>query len=166
MFGLPLHPLVVHFPVVLAVFIPLLALWAFWHQRQRSPGRAKVWTVFVLAQALLAISAFVAVQSGEEDEEKAEKRVSEARLEKHEDQGKRFALISTGTTLLSAAGFLPAPLGMAAQTLALASTWAQFAFIMPVGHSGADLVHGANGVYAGGGQGATPNAELEKEDHD
>lgn len=166
MFGLPLHPLVVHFPVVLAVFIPLLALWAFWHQRQRSPGRGKVWAAFVLAQAVLAVSAFLAVQTGEADEEKAEKRVSEARLEKHEDQGKRFALVSTGTTLLGAAGFLPAPLGMAAQTLALAATWAQFGFIMPVGHSGADLVHGANGVYAGGGQGMDTNTDLEKEDDD
>jgi uncharacterized membrane protein len=142
MFGLPIHPLVIHFPIVLATFLPFFAAYVLWHDRRQQKRQFQPWIAWVMFQALLAVSALVSVKTGELDEEKAENRVPEAALENHEELGERFALVSGVTAVLAFGGFLPAPMGPTVRVLTLAASAGQFALMVPLGHSGAELVHG------------------------
>lgn len=151
MFDLPIHPLVIHFPIVLATFLPFFAAYVLWHDRRQQKRQSQPWIAWVMFQALLAISALVSVKTGEIDEEKVENRVPEATLERHEELGESFALVSGATTVLAFGGFLPAPIGPTVRVLTLAASAGQFALMVPLGHSGAGLVHGqVAGVKAEG----------------
>ena len=61
---LPLHPLVVHFPIVLAVLLPISAAVALWAIRKGTTPR-RAWAVPVIMAVALALSALVAVKTGE-----------------------------------------------------------------------------------------------------
>ena len=65
MLGLPLHPLVVHFPIVLAVLLPIFAAGALLVIRRGTTAR-RAWALPVLAAAALTASAWVATETGEQ----------------------------------------------------------------------------------------------------
>ena len=71
MTGIPLHPLIVHFPIVLAVLLPISALVALWAIRKGATAR-RAWAAPLVIAAALAGSAFVATETGEGDEERVE----------------------------------------------------------------------------------------------
>ena len=79
----PLHPALVHFPIVLMFLLPLAALAALWYRR-RYPERRGAWVLTTALAGALTLSAWVAVETGEGDEEKVEGVVPEASLETHE----------------------------------------------------------------------------------
>ena len=58
----PLHPAIVHFPIVLSIFMPLVALAALFYIRGGVDGR-RAWRPVLLMSALLAVSAWTAVQT-------------------------------------------------------------------------------------------------------
>ncbi|HLP41384.1 MAG TPA: hypothetical protein VK465_07750 [Fibrobacteria bacterium] len=151
MFGLPLHPTLVHFPIVLAVLMPVVAL-AFWVAGRRFGAMRKFWSAVVILQVLLFGSAFLAVQSGGRDEERVEKvLVSESPLESHEEKAEVFLWISGAAIPLAALGLAPGILGLSGQALAgLASLAILFAGFQ-AGHTGGQLVyqHGAAAAYVG-----------------
>ena len=61
----PLHPAVVHFPIVLAVLAPIFAAGALWAIR-RGGRPSHAWGVATIVFALLAASSWVAVETGEQ----------------------------------------------------------------------------------------------------
>ena len=63
MFPDPLHPAVVHLPIALAVVVPLLAAGCLFAIRSGAPP-ARAWLAVVFFQALLAGSAWLAVDTG------------------------------------------------------------------------------------------------------
>ena len=85
----PLHPAVVHFPIVLTFLLPLAAMGALWHAR-RNPGSRGAWMLTVALAGALTASAWLAVETGEGDEEGAEQVVPEAALESHEEAAERY----------------------------------------------------------------------------
>src|SRR5688500_10797385 len=92
MFGLPLHPIVVHFPIVLSVLLPVaivVALWAI--RRGATPWRA--WSVPLATAAALTLSALVATRTGESDEDPVERVVAESAIEEHEEAGEMFLML-------------------------------------------------------------------------
>ncbi len=101
-----LHPKLVHFPIAFAALMPLLAgglLLAWW--RDWLPRRA--WWIAVAVQFLLVGSAFLALESGEVDEEIAEEVVSHDVIHEHEEAAELFLLVGLGEFgLLALAGFL------------------------------------------------------------
>jgi uncharacterized membrane protein len=169
MFGLPMHPLLIHLPLVLAMLLPILAAWVFWKIRQPTGERRRIWTLWVGAQMVLAVSTFLASQAGEKDAEQVEKQVPEAALESHEEQGERFVFVTAGTAALSLAGYIPGPIGQSAQVLALIGSLGQLGLVLPLGHSGAVLVyqHGANAAFAqNAGQAAPESAKSQEKGDD
>ena len=147
----PLHPAMVHLPLGLALVAPLLALGftvAFW--RGWLPKRA-FWTV-VGVQALLVGGAFVALQSGEAEEDAVERLVSHAAIESHEEAAKLFFWAAIVALVISAAAALLKSEKLA-KPLALVSTVAAFVVAglgFGVGKAGGELVyvHGAAASYA------------------
>lgn len=161
---MPLHPVIVHIPVALAVLMPLIAgalLLATW--RKWLPPRA--WALALGLQAVLALGGLAAMNTGEREEDRVEKVVSEAALEAHEDAGKRFMLGAFGVLALAAIPLFVRrdSLKVATMSLATAGTLAVVALGYDVGHQGGKLVYveGATKAYT---QGAVPNAQARHDD--
>nr|NIQ02687.1 hypothetical protein [Nitrospinaceae bacterium]NIR56627.1 hypothetical protein [Nitrospinaceae bacterium]NIS87090.1 hypothetical protein [Nitrospinaceae bacterium]NIT83944.1 hypothetical protein [Nitrospinaceae bacterium]NIU46135.1 hypothetical protein [Nitrospinaceae bacterium] len=98
MFDLPLHPIVVHFPIVLGSLLPVLAILLVWGIKkwQLTP---KVWVLVSFVALVYTLSATTAVLLGEEDEEKVEKVVAEKVIEEHEEAGELIPWLA-GTLFL------------------------------------------------------------------
>ncbi|HEY0972053.1 MAG TPA: DUF2231 domain-containing protein [Gemmatimonadales bacterium] len=146
--GIPMHPLVVHFPVVLAVLLPISALIALRAIRKGTTPR-KAWALPLAMAAALAVSAFAATKTGENEEDRVEQVVAKKVIHDHEEAGERFLVLSGALVLVAAAGLLPRTMGQAARLLATAGAIGLVAAAVQVGHSGGELVyrHGAASAY-------------------
>lgn len=144
----PLHPAVVHFPIVLTFLLPIAAVIALWYGR-RHPGTRGAWMIATALAGALTASAWLAVETGERDEEGVERIVPEAAMEGHEEAAERFLLLSAGVLLVAGAGLLGGPAGRAARLAATAGTFVLVAAGALVGHSGGELVyrHGAAAAH-------------------
>lgn len=148
---LPLHPVVVHFPIVLAVLLPIFAAGALWAIRKGTTPR-RAWLVPTAMALALAASAFVAVETGEDQDERVERVVAEQPLEAHEEAAETFLTLSSGLALLVAAGLVRGRIGGVARGLGTAGAVGLVALAAYVGHSGGRLVYefGAASAYTEG----------------
>jgi len=155
----PLHPAVVHMPLALAVLVPALALLAIVAIREAFLP-ARTWTAIVLLQALLAGSAWLALETGEDQEERVEKVVAERHIESHEEGAERFLVLAGVALVVSGAGLLRGRAGAVGRLATLAASGVALAAAVAVGHSGGELVyrHGAASAYVASGAGQ-PGAE-------
>lgn len=149
---LPLHPLIVHFPLALAFLLPLLAaaaLLAWW--RGWLPGR-RSWAVVVALQAGLTLSAWAALRTGQAEEERVEATVAEAVLEVHEEAAEVFLGTAAGVLVLTLLALLvPGDrVPRLVASLALVGMALGTVLAVRVGEAGGELVyrHGAAAVYA------------------
>lgn len=147
------HPKVVHLPIALGVLMPLIAgglLLAWW--RQWLPPRS--WLMAVGLQALLVLSGFVAMRTGEEDEERVEKIVDERFIEAHEEAAEAFTWTGAAVlALMLAAGVMSSrKAGLPLAGVAAVGTLAVLGMGYRVGHEGGELVyeHGAAQAYTKG----------------
>jgi uncharacterized membrane protein len=144
----PLHPLIVHFPIVLVVLLPVVAVIALWMiRRGAAPKRA--WSVPLVVAGALALSSWLAVQTGEREEDRVETVVSEAPIESHEEAAETFLLLSGAMVLLAAGGLAPGRAGQAVRLVATVGTVLLVGAGVQVGRTGGDLVyrHGAASAY-------------------
>ena len=148
MSGIPLHPLVVHFPIVLVTLLPISIAIALWIIRKGATPR-RVWSVPVALAAALALSAWVATQTGESQEDRVERVVSKGALHGHEESAERFLVLSGVLALVAAAGLAPGTVGRAARLVTAAGAVGIVVAGAQVGHSGGLLVyrHGAASAY-------------------
>ncbi len=160
----PLHPLLVHFPLALAILLPLvvgLALvagWRGWLSARR------VWVGVVLFQLLLLATAILATRTGEAEEDRVEPVVGEAALEVHEETAEVF-VIAAGVVLLLALGAWMVPgerLHRSAAALTLVGTLAEAGLAVRTGRAGGELVYvrGAAAAWTG------PAVAAPAESHD
>jgi uncharacterized membrane protein len=151
----PLHPAIVHFPVVLAVILPLFAIGAAWAIRRGARPR-RAWAIPVAVSAALALSAWVAVETGEEQDERVERVVAEQPLSSHEEMAETFLAGTVILAVLAIAGFAPGIAGRAARITTVAASFALVAGAARVGHSGGQLVYryGAAQAYVADTAGA------------
>jgi uncharacterized membrane protein len=165
----PLHPAVVHFPVVLVVLLPIFALGALWAVRRGARPR-RAWAVPVAAAAALAVSAWAAVQTGEAQEERVERVVAENAMHEHEEGAERFLLLSGVLFLVTAAGLAGGTVGRAGRLVSTVGAFGLIAAGVQVGRSGGELVyeHGAASAYADAAStgGAPAGGEAENGDED
>lgn len=165
----PLHPAIVHFPIVLAILVPVALLGLLYRitRRKGEPARP-TWAVAVALTAMLAGSAWLALQTGERDEDRVEEVVSESAIHTHEERAEQFLLLTVAVFGVSAIGLSGRRIGH----------WARYAsaigslLVIPagylVGHSGGELVyrHGAAQAYAEGGPGAGADSGARDGDRD
>lgn len=144
----PLHPLIVHFPIVFVVLLPVVAVGALIVIRRGAAPR-KVWALPVAMAAALALSAWVAVQTGEQQEDRVEAIVGDAPMHSHEESAERFLLLSGVMVVLAMAGMAPGRLGSAVRVGATVAAIGLVGAGMQVGKTGGDLVyrHGAASAY-------------------
>jgi uncharacterized membrane protein len=156
----PLHPAIVHFPVVLAVILPLFAIGAAWAIRRGARAR-RAWAIPVSVAAALALSAWAAVETGEEQDERVERVVAEAPLSAHEEMAETFLTGATVVLLLAAAGLAPGIAGRAARAVTVVGSIVLVVGAARVGHTGGQLVYryGAAQAYASGDS-ASSNGPL------
>ena len=152
----PLHPAVVHFPVVLAMLLPLVALASLYAIR-RGARPTVAWGITTVVSALLLASSWVSLETGEQAEEKVEDVVAERVVEAHADAAELFTFMAGGVLLLAIAGLAKGKLGTGARIAASVGTLAIVGAGINVGHSGGQLVYryGAASAYA------TPSANPE-----
>jgi uncharacterized membrane protein len=144
----PLHPAIVHFPVVLAFLLPISAAVAIWTiTKGARPMRA--WMVPLAIAAGLTLSTWVSVQTGESQGEKVERVVQEQPLESHEEAAEALLTGSAVVLLITAAGLLRGPIGTISRVAATVGAVALVAGAAYVGHTGGQLVYkyGAASAY-------------------
>jgi uncharacterized membrane protein len=143
----PLHPAVVHFPIVLVFLLPVAAFAALWAIRRGSrPLRA--WLVPTGVAAALALSSWVAVETGEQQEERAEAAVSESLIHSHEEAAERFLMLSAAVLGVTALGLFQGRAGRALRITGATAALALVAAGYQVGHTGGKVVYG-DGVRGG-----------------
>lgn len=144
----PLHPMLVHLPLALAVLLPVGALAVLLLTRAGRAGSG-AWLAVVAAQALLAGSALLALRSGEGEEERVEDRIAESAIERHEEAATVF-VIAAGVVLLMAAPALAGPQRLRRVLMAgtVAGTVVVAALGVRTGKAGGELVYGPSGLSA------------------
>jgi uncharacterized membrane protein len=144
----PLHPIVVHFPLVLVVLLPVFALGALLVIRRGAAPR-RVWALPLALAAALTVSAWVAVQTGEREEDRVESIVGGSALHRHEEAAERFLVLSGVLLLVTGVGLAGGTIGTAARLVATAGSLGLVLAGIQVGGSGGDLVyrHGAASAY-------------------
>lgn len=162
----PLHPAVVHFPMAFAVLLPISALIALWAiRRGASPLRA--WAVPLGLAVALTASSWVALETGESQEDRVEAIVGEAPLHAHEEAAERFLVLSGIVMLVFAGGLVAGTVGSASRLVGLAGSLAVLAAGVQTGHAGGELVyqHGAAQAYVTESQ-AVPTRSWEAAEHE
>jgi uncharacterized membrane protein len=144
----PLHPAVVHFPIALAAITPLFAALILLAIRSgRTPPLT--WAVVVLLQALLMGSAWLAHETGHDQEERVEKVLDERHIEEHEEAAERVLWIGGAGLAAAALGLAGGSVGAWARAGTLAISLATLAAAVVTGRSGGELVYryGAANAY-------------------
>lgn len=157
----PLHAAVIHMPIALAVLLPLFALGALVAiGRGATPRNA--WGVTVALAAMLAASALIAKETGEDGEERVEQVVPDSALEAHEDAADRFVVVVLVVLAVSVIGLRRDQIGAAGRLVATVGTVAVLVTGYAVGKAGGELVyqHGAASAYSTGG--AVPARRAEE----
>ena len=139
MFNLPLHPVVVHFPIVLGTLLPFLAFLLWWAIK-KDLIQQNVWILVTVMALAYGASAVVAVEVGETDEEKVEEIVSERVIEEHEEAGEIIPWVAGTLFLVSIAGLVKKN----SHALRLGLAVLSLAALLPLveaGHTGGELVY-------------------------
>jgi formate hydrogenlyase subunit 3/multisubunit Na+/H+ antiporter MnhD subunit len=144
----PLHPAVVHLPIALTLLVPVFAIGAIVAIR-RGATVLRAWSIAAAMLGALSFSAWVALETGEDQEDKVEAVVPEVAFESHEEAAEAFFTLSLAVLGIAAVGLARGRVGSAARYTTAASTIALLVVGYNVGHSGGDLVyeHGAASAY-------------------
>lgn len=145
----PLHPLIVHFPIVITFLLPVLIL-VFALMIKSNKMNPKSWLIIVGLQLTVVVTGYVSLETGETEEHTVEKIVSKKIIHEHEEAAEVFVGSTVLALVLSIAAFFirkeigfPVKLGIAGLTLV--SCYLAY----KTGQLGGELVykHGAAAAY-------------------
>ncbi len=154
----PLHPAIVHFPIVLACLSPVVALWGLLSLRRGGGGAA--WRAAVVVLTLVVLTGWVSMRTGRAQEERVEHVVPERLIHEHEEAAERLVYGALALLILALAGCRRGATARALRVVVLAGTVALVLAAIDTGRRGGALVyeHGAASAYVP----ATPGAERER----
>lgn len=162
MSALPLHPMLVHLPLALAVLLPLIALFALVSTR-RGWLSGNAWVLVVALQVLTTVSAYTAMELGETDEKRVAQVTGKSVLERHEEHAEMFAALTVAVSAVAVTVLLVKPgLRASLSLVTLVLMLAQLVLGLRTGHSGGELVyvHQAASAFAASPQGLLPTPGL------
>jgi uncharacterized membrane protein len=161
----PLHPAVVHFPLVLAVLLPFVAVVGLLVSRRASAGRGP-WLAVAAMAVILSLSAWVSVETGQQQEDAVERVVPEGTIHQHEEAAEGLLLGSVLVAGLILVGLSPGRVGRGARYISVPAALVVLALAFRVGDSGGSLVytHGAAAAYVDNGGGTNPVASPSRRD--
>jgi uncharacterized membrane protein len=133
----PLHPAIVHYPIVLATLLPLAAVVALILIAKGGHAR-KTWAFVVALSAMLALAS--AVKTGESQEDAVEEVVAEEPIHEHEEAGERMLIFSGIGVLLVGLGLANGGLGRAGRWIGTAGSVALLVAAYQVGRLGGESV--------------------------
>lgn len=148
----PLHPAMVHFPIVFALALPLVAIGALVVIR-RGIEPVRAWSVVVAFGLLLFAVSWLTAYTGGQQVDRVESVVAQGTLQTHEESGERFRLFAGLAAVVLGLGLLPGRIGRTGRVAGLLASGALVFAGWQTGASGGDLVfrHGAASAYAGTG---------------
>lgn len=139
---LPLHPIIVHLPIGLTILLPIIVLvtWALFIK-----GHVDKFALVLLPVLYFSISglAYIAMETGEDEEHTVEKVVDEKYIEEHEESAETFFVASLVVAAISLAPlFLTKKAGVkVCFPILLAAHGLLIYLVYLVGHSGGELVY-------------------------
>lgn len=146
----PLHPAVVHFPIVLALLLPLVVGGAWFAIRRYGVSPARVWLVAIACSTSLFLATWTSVRTGEAQEDTVEDAIAgEGALHAHEEAAERLFFAAGLLLVLTPLGLLRGRAGRMARGATALASLAAVAVMVPVGKTGGELVyrHGAAQAY-------------------
>lgn len=163
----PLHPAVVHLPIALTLLVPIFAIGALVAIR-RGAKVLRAWSIAAAMLGALSLSAWVALETGQDQEETVEAVVPEQAFETHEEAAEAFLAFSLVVLGIAGVGLVGGRAGTVARYAATAGTLALVVVGYNVGHSGGKLVYtyGAASAYTtpGGAPGEIGVGNAEADD--
>ncbi|MCU0650498.1 MAG: hypothetical protein MUF00_21100 [Gemmatimonadaceae bacterium] len=164
----PLHPVIVHLPIALAVLVPIFAIGTL-VVIARGATVSRTWSVTVALLAALTASSWVSVETGETADEEVEAVVAEAPIETHEEAAEAFLAASAIVFGIALVGLARGRLGQGARLAGTVGTLVLVVMGWRVGHSGGALVyeHGAASAYTNAATAPmTPNGANTRTEED
>lgn len=146
---LPLHPIIIHLPIGLTILLPIIVLvtWALFIK-----GHVNKFALVLLPVLYFSISglAYIAMETGEDEEHTVEKVVDEKYIEEHEESAETFFVASLVVAAISLAPLFITKTATikAGFPLLLAAHGVLIYFVYLVGHSGGELVYKYNAPSA------------------
>jgi uncharacterized membrane protein len=145
----PLHPSIVHLPIVLTFIMPVLIVLFAW-MIKNNKMTPKGWLIVVGLQLAVVISGYVSLETGETEEHAVEKVVSKDYIHEHEEAAEIFVGSTVLALVLSVAVFFirkefQFPIKLSIAAIGLISCYLAYR----TGVLGGELVykHGAASAY-------------------
>jgi hypothetical protein len=145
---MPLHPAIVHIPLVLCGLVPIVAGFLAW-QAWRGRGSRRAWLVAIALQLVIVITAYVAADAGSDDAHVISGAVPRDAIHEHAQAAGWFEWANDATlALLVAAAALRDKRSAIAGFAATAAAAVTVAMAFRVGHLGGKIVfeHDAPGA--------------------
>lgn len=138
---LPLHPVLVHFPLVLGALLPAIIVMIRLGIRTKYFAEA-TWFLVPLALLVTLGSGYAAMRAGGQDEEIVERMVSEDAIEFHEERAKEFMYAAAGLFLISLVPLrLKSRQRAMVEMLVFAGSIGVMYLALQAGHTGGALVY-------------------------
>ena len=141
--------MIVHFPLALTFIVPILVV-IFAIMIRMNKMNPKSWLIIVGLQMVIVGTGYIALESGETEEDQVEKVVSKNLIHEHEEAAEVFVGSTVVALVLSIAAFfvrkeIGFPLKIVISLIGLVSSYLSYR----TGHLGGELVykHGAASAY-------------------
>jgi uncharacterized membrane protein len=146
----PLHPIIVHFPIAITFILPfIIVVFAFMIRSNKMAPKS--WLIVTVLQLFVVVTGYVALETGENEEDVVEKIVSKKLIHEHEEAAEIFVGSTVLALVLSVAAFfirkeISFPLKLAIAGLTIISSYLAYR----TGELGGGLVykHGAAAAYS------------------
>lgn len=141
--NIPIHPMIVHFPIVFAILLPVAAMIAlFLIRKQTKPMRA--WVIPFAISLILLATGVAGLRTGEAQLERGKAAIPLQVVAEHRQAAHRFIVVAAAVALVAAAGLAPGCTGRVARRVATAGAFVVVVSVFQVGQAGAELAYHLN----------------------